>query len=75
MKASYSETFRLYLESHKTAQFELKLAGQSVIANEFDVENGDSDELPTSSYFASVDLELVQDELYIIEITYAERIG
>ena len=43
--------------------------------NAFDVGNGDTGELPASSYFASVDLELVKDELYSIEITYAERIG
>ena len=75
LKATYTETFRLYLESFKTASFELKLGGESVIMNAFDVGNGDTGELPASSYFASVDLELVKDELYSIEITYAERIG
>jgi hypothetical protein len=57
LRAPHSETFRLYLETHGTNQFDLKLAGQTIISNSFVTSN--DEDLPTTSFFASTDVDLV----------------
>lgn len=42
-----------------------------MIQNSFE----DSQNQPTSAYFNSEDIDLVAEELYEIEVTYAERLG
>lgn len=71
IRPKYTETYRLYLESYRTAQFKLTLAGKQLIYNQFE----DSTSQPTSAFFASNDIDLKAEELYDIEITYAERLG
>ena len=69
---SYSETYRIYLHSQRSAAFTVRLNGQLIISNTFDLADNS---LPKSAYFASADIELVADKLLSLEVTYAERLG
>jgi len=74
LKPAYTETYRFYVESFKTAEFELKLNGKSLIKNQFDTTNIDPQHM-MGAYFNSEDIDLAADKLYEIELNYSERLG
>ena len=61
----YTETYRLYIFSQKTAAFSVKLDGQTVIENNFDLayEATGTTTVPKSGYFPSADIELTASKL------------
>lgn len=73
----YTETYRLYLYSHRSSAFTLRLNGELLIENTFDLDSeaSTSTSIPNSAYFPSADVELTAGDLATLEITYAERIG
>jgi len=82
LEFSHSETYRIYVESMSTAQFKIKLNGQTIIENEFKNElasattgNNNSNSAATSAIYASADIVVDKGQLYEIEIQYAERLG
>ena len=71
----FTETYRLYLFSHRTAQFKLTLGDAVLIENNFDLSTIEESTVPNSAFFASDDIDLTAGELNSLELAYGERLG